>query len=344
MLYFCSDGGGTKLQMLAFDETLHLLSYAKGPAITTTYIPAEEVRRGLKATLRQLIDGLPRPLPVGEDGRLLVDCLYQTSCFGLTPADALPAQAVLRRTVHIGEGPCGLLAGAGARTGILTLAGTGSDCFYIRDGREVRTVGGYGPVLGDEGSGYDLGRQALLAAIHADEGRGEPTLLRDYVFADYGLKERMFELVAIVHGSPDSRKQVARATYTLGRAARDGDAVAQRILVRGGRRLAEDTMALLRLIGETPECTLPVTVSGGAWKIHPLLWNAYRTRLLQAYPHLALQAPPFDPVMAEVVQYVLETEGALTPARLAQLKDAFAPCVLDSYFTPLPPQALDGLQ
>ena len=194
MLYFCSDGGGTKLQMLAFDDQLRLLAHVKGPAITSYYIPWQQVRQGVEDTLLRLLAALPPDLPTDSDGHVIIDRLYQTTCGGCTPQELLPTMATLRETVHINEGPCGLLAGAAARSGVLTLAGTGSDCFYVQDCRMVDAVGGFGPVLGDEGSGYDLGRQALVAAIHADQDRGPDTLLRQYVFEDYGLKERLFEL------------------------------------------------------------------------------------------------------------------------------------------------------
>lgn len=324
MLYLCADGGGTKLQMLAFDEKLHLLAHVRGPAVTSNYISPELVQSQMEDTIDRLLAGLP--------GRPVVDCLFLTLCGGLSPADVLRTRCTLRRVERIGEGPCGLLAGAAERTGVLTLAGTGSDCFFVRDLETVCTVGGYGPTLGDEGSGYDLGRQALCAAILADEDRGVPTLLRDYVFEDYGLHECMFELVDLVYTSPDSRKQVARATYTLGRAARAGDAEALRILREGGERLARDTDALLRRAGEPAGTAVPVTVSGGAWKIHPLLWQAYCRTLRAVRPQLQLCAPRFDPVMAGVVLTVLRREGALSPERAAELKAEYAPFVLDAFF------------
>ncbi len=332
MLYLCADGGGTKLQLLAFDEQLRLLAHVRGPAVTALYIPADVVRENTLATLRQLEDALPADAPRTPDGRLRVKTIYQSS-IGCQAVDQVIGQVAEVGENHIfSESGCGLMAGVGRQTGILTLAGTGSDCFYVRDGECALAVGGYGPILGDEGSGYDLGRQTLLAAIHADEDRGEPTVLRDMVFEDYGLKVRMFELVSIVHSSPDTRKQVARATYTLARAVRAGDAVARRILSDGGRRLANDTVAVLRKSGLGADCALPATVAGGAWKIHPLMWRTFKKHLLEACPQLQLIPPAFDPVMAGVVYTVLHRDGALTAQRLAQLKAEFAPLVLDKYF------------
>lgn len=324
MLYVCADGGGTKLQLLAFDERLRLLAQARGPGITTHYIPAETVRRNILAACRRLLEALPPEVLNGPGGLPAVDCLFETYCSGMAPSKLLGQLVTLRDVRPLDEGVCGLLAGAGQTTGVLTLSGTGSDCFFVEAGETRCLLGGWGPVLGDEASGYDLGRQALVAAVQADEGRGAPTLLRDYVFADYGLQAQLRELVGIVYGAPDTRREVARATYTLGRAARDGDAVARRILTDGGRRLAQDTGVLLRRFGQGADCRLPVTVSGGAWKIHPLLWQTYRETLLADWPQLRLQPPLFEPVMGGVLYTVLQQEGALSPARLEGLQREFA--------------------
>ncbi len=330
-LYFCADGGGTKLLMLAFDENLRLLAGVRGAGVSTLITTPEQVKENILATLRQLIDMLPAGLcRPGEP--LRVEKMFQTSCGIMGPAAVSDGLLDVGETVSIGEGPCGVLAGLAADTGVLTLSGTGSDCFYVKDGRRIDAVGGFGPILGDEGSGYDMGRQTLQAAIRADDGRGPATLLRDYIFEDYGLQQRMWELVDIVHGSVDYRKPVARATYTLARAAKDGDAVARDILRRSGGILASDTAALLRRAGAKADCTLPVTVSGGSWKIHPLLWQTYAACLRKEFPHVDIRAPHFEPVMAGVIRHILDTKGAVSPESLAQLKQKFAPYVLDGFF------------
>lgn len=329
-LYFCADGGGTKLLMLAFDEKLHLLGGVRGTGVATLTADAEQVKENIRATLRGLIDMLPPK--VRGSGPLRVEKLYQTSCGSMGPAAVSEGLLEIGEIVSIGEGPCGVLAGLAADTGILTLSGTGSDSFYVRDGKRVAGVGGFGPLLGDEGSGFDMGLRTLQAAIRADDGRGPATLLRDYVFEDYALKQRMWELVDIVYGAQNYRKPVARATYTLARAAAAGDAVALGILQQGGEILAADTAALLRRVGEGADCRLPVTVSGGSWKIHPHLWRTYTRCLLEQYPQLRMAAPHFEPVMAGVIRYVLDTEGTVSPGRLAQLKKDFAVYTLDQYF------------
>ena len=62
------------------------------------------------------------------------------------------------------------------RDGACIICGTGSACF-VRRGQEVFRIGGWGYLLDSAGSGYDIGRQALEAALRAQDGRGCPTAL-----------------------------------------------------------------------------------------------------------------------------------------------------------------------
>ena len=73
-----------------------------------------------------------------------------------------------------GEGETALAA-AGAAYGIVAQAGTGSDAFLVQPGGQM-SIGGWGYIFGDEGSGYDIGERTLRAAIHAFDGRGPKTL------------------------------------------------------------------------------------------------------------------------------------------------------------------------
>ena len=182
MLYLCADGGGTKLQIAAFDENYRLLASLKAPAVGTLYIPQETVTANTWDAFSRFASELPADLPRDNDGKIVAEAFLATDFSFSLLTQALRAVFSPRREIALREGVCGLLAGAGTKTGYLALSGTGSDCFAIRDGVQVGFLGGFGPVLGDEGSGYDLGRQALRAAIYADEGRGEDTMLRDLIW------------------------------------------------------------------------------------------------------------------------------------------------------------------
>ena len=119
-----------------------------------------------------------------------------------------------------------IAAGLGDSDGITVIMGTGSSCFAKRDGVVTR-VGGLGYLFDHAGGGYDLGNAAISYACKAEDGNGEPTILRDY----------MLELL----GTPTVTENIARF-YALGktgiasyaqlifRACAEGDKVAHRVL------------------------------------------------------------------------------------------------------------------
>src|SRR5690606_8774057 len=74
-----------------------------------------------------------------------------------------------------------LAGGTGGRPGVVVIGGTGSVAFGRNaEGREHR-VGGWGYLLSDEGSGFWIGREALIAVLHCMDGRGPHTILTDRV-------------------------------------------------------------------------------------------------------------------------------------------------------------------
>jgi N-acetylglucosamine kinase len=130
------------------------------------------------------------------------------------------------------------LSGATATgQGIAAIAGTGSIAFGRNaEGRRAR-AGGWGYIFGDEGSGFDIARQALRAALRMEEGWGPPTSLRQALLDSTGRRDAN----AVLHlfytaGWPRSR--VAALASLAVAAAAEGDAAAIGILNRAAVELA----------------------------------------------------------------------------------------------------------
>jgi N-acetylglucosamine kinase-like BadF-type ATPase len=162
--------------------------------------------------------------------------------------------------IAVGDDTDAALAGAFAGgPGIVVIAGTGSGAAG-RDaaGRAVR-VGGHGYLLGDEGGGYWIGREAVRAALRAADGTGPPTALTALVRREFGSlagAERQ------VHQHPTERGLLSRLVPLV--AAAD-DAQAARILVEAGTHLVELAEAVRRRLGP-----LPVAGVGGIFGCPPV--------------------------------------------------------------------------
>jgi N-acetylglucosamine kinase-like BadF-type ATPase len=120
-----------------------------------------------------------------------------------------------------------LAAGSPDGTGLLLICGTGSLAYGRRaDGRE-RSAIGLGPLLGDEGSGFDIGQHALRAVVRAGDERGPRTALTPRILA-HTEAHRVDDLLH--WASPADKTLVAEVAPLVFEAAEKGDSVAQDIL------------------------------------------------------------------------------------------------------------------
>jgi len=130
--------------------------------------------------------------------------------------------------------------------GVLLIAGTGSIAWgRSEDGREGR-VGGWGRHIGDEGSGYAIGLEALKRVARQADGRAPETALRAAILSRLGL-ETIDDLVQWAGGA--SRAEVAALVPLVAGASAAGDAVAGEILVRAVEELEDHVLAILENLG-----------------------------------------------------------------------------------------------
>lgn len=166
--------------------------------------------------------------------------------------------------VVVGDDADAALAGAfRGGPGIVVIAGTGSNAAgRAADGREAR-VGGHGYLLGDEGGGYWIGREAVRAALRGADGLGPPTALTGVVTAAFGGPT---EAVTEVHTHPTDRALLARLLPAVTVAAAEGDAEAGRILTEAAGHLADLALTLRGTLTDD----LPVALAGGVFRCAPL--------------------------------------------------------------------------
>src|SRR5262249_13889324 len=128
------------------------------------------------------------------------------------------------------------------KQGVVLIAGTGSIAMGMNAARHVERSGGWGPTLGDEGSGYDIARQALKAVIASFDGRAPKTVLTDRICEQFGI-ETAKDLPGVIysgdHNGDSESVAIASLARLVAEAATEGDEVARDILARAGKDLGE---------------------------------------------------------------------------------------------------------
>ncbi|MGN0907554.1 MAG: BadF/BadG/BcrA/BcrD ATPase family protein [Bullifex sp.] len=134
----------------------------------------------------------------------------------------------------------------GGKPGLAVIAGTGSICFAKTvDGRIVRT-GGWGHLIGDEGSAYALGRDALKAVAAELDGTGSRTMLTGLLSGEKGLTSRE-EIIKYVYSG--DKTAVASLAILVDMASRHGDESARTILRENAMKLAKQIKGVHSLSG-----------------------------------------------------------------------------------------------
>ncbi len=128
---------------------------------------------------------------------------------------------------------CGALDG---KVGIGLIAGTGSICFGKSSTGTLERAGGWGHLIGDEGSGYRLGKDALAVVARAMDGYGEPTQLVALLAEKLNLKSRA-EIISYVYSNDKSA--VAAIAPLVDEACSNGDKLAKEIVDKNAYALVE---------------------------------------------------------------------------------------------------------
>lgn len=141
--------------------------------------------------------------------------------------------------------------------GILLVAGTGSVALARGSGRTAR-AGGWGPLLGDEGGGYDLSRRALRAVARAADGRAPATELSGRLPREAGT-DTLRDLVAWSAGA--DRREIAALAPVVLEVADGGDPTAARLAAEAAASLSASVLAARRRCAPGPPSR--VALSGG---------------------------------------------------------------------------------
>ena len=213
-------------------------------------------------------------------------------CLGIAGVDRAPDEAVVRsimsrigykaRLLVVNDALIALQAGVGDASRSVIVSGTRSIAYGRNYRGEASRAGGWGYVLGDEGSGYWIGRLALRAVVRHADGRGRVTSLTPRLLAHFGVA-RASELIHKVYHEELSPRSIAAVARYVQDARDDGDFVAAGILNRAADELMTAATAVMTRLDLTGQ---PFTflLAGGMFRAVPWLCDQMQL-LLPALAH-----------------------------------------------------------
>ena len=316
-LYAGFDGGGTRTTCVLCGPDGSVLGVGSGGR--SNY--HNTGLRNALASLKRAFAGALEQSGLAQSRRRLA------ACYGLAGLDSPEDVATVKegiRSMKLGTGKRSDLvvndwrtAVAGAfidEPGVTLIAGTGCVAAAQRGpGPGVVRVGGWGHIVDDRGSAYDIGRDALYAAMRDYDGRGPKTTLLSLVMRKLEVSEPQ-GIIARVYPGHMTVSEIASLSTLVGEAAGAGDGVALRILGEKGRILGELVVAAASKL-EMLDGRFGVSLNGGVFRAgEPLLAPLMET--IRASAPLAEVVEPRLPPACGAVVLLLQGDGVRVDGRV----------------------------
>ncbi len=312
------DGGQSTTRALIADMEGNLLALGVGGASNHIHEPGGPER--LRQSLRTALNGALQSASLPADTRFAVALCGMTGGGPLVEQichQELPAEKVV--VTH--DTRTALYCVTQGRPGAVVIAGTGSVAFGMNEDGEIASVGGWGYLMGDEGSAYWIALQAINACTRAEDGRIPPTWLKRVILEHFGV-ESLSALHRLIYSEQLSRGQLASAAQAVSDAAKLGERMAIRILSNAGKELGLMAVVVLRQLGMQYH-RVRVGLVGGVARATAPLHEAFRARV-----HRSTQAEvvkPRFPMVVAAVCMALEQAGMTADERLWRGMEEQAP-------------------
>jgi N-acetylglucosamine kinase-like BadF-type ATPase len=276
------DAGQTEIRAALADRSVT----APGVLRMGDRVGPEQVAAAVLAAVTALAP-LPEPLPRAGVGLSGFEAATEEDLRRV--GELLRTRLGVERLAIASDGVTSLLGALGHRDGAVVAAGTGTVC-VARRGERLAKVDGWGALLGDAGSGFDIGRAGLHSALrHADGRGGSAALLR-------AAEERyapLPELGERIYAAEVPTRAVAAFAADVAREAGAGEPAAVAILADAGRELAVTACAALGRLFDPDEPAV-VSYAGNVFLAGAPLLEPFTREVLERRPATEVLAPAGD--------------------------------------------------
>lgn len=262
------DGGGTKTETIAYDLEGNEIAKAL-TGFSNLVSGKEEALRNIMSGIKACVDILGREgvkgiylglagVEVGDNKKVVEKEIYDK--FNIRPVVKNDSELALKAMLK-GE------------DGILVISGTGSIVFGINNGIEGKS-GGWGHLLGDEGSGYAISIEAFKRiTTEYDEGKPQ-SALTIRVLKQLNMTT-IDDIIGFIYSNP--KNEIAAIAPIVANMANEGDCICKEILINEGRRLAITAERLYKKLNF--KGAVKVALVGGVIKNVKLLRESFETYL-----------------------------------------------------------------
>lgn len=301
------DGGGTTTKVVVCNLEGQVLHFFQSGTINHYGAGVPKVKENFATIAAGFIDKfacIPGTIFIGNsalDG-LADDALVQE----LTDEVFHPSKVVFHSDVYIA-----LLSFTMGNPGAVLISGTGSMACGIDSGGAYHTAGGWGQVLGDEGSAYQIALKGIQAALHAYDGLSEPSRLSASVMEFFKL-QKMSDLIDKIYNPPVEKSVIAAFAPEVDKAAEEGDPAALNILESEAEWLYKLALAI------TNKCETKNLGYVGSVLNHNHRIRSRLSALLEEHS-ISLEVPRFKPEIGALIGAFHESGNSVSDSVIDNL-------------------------
>lgn len=290
------DGGGMKTQVAI--ATLEGAILSTGQSGPSNYLkaPIPVVKGSILEAVKQASRGVKRPLE------------FSVVCGGFSgidhPEGYRVMESILRETLRLSslflftDAEIALQGAFNGKPGIIVIAGSGSIAFGKDLNGKTARVGGWGHLIGDDGSGYELVRMALKETLKSANGSGKASVLQRKIQKHFHL-ERLEQVLVPLYANQGNPSQLCSLFPVLLQAAKERDRTAISLLKEGGRSLAAlARAAALKL--DYKHGPVPITFGGSIFEGNRILMKAFTGEIRAKISKGELRKPIGGPLVGAI--------------------------------------------
>lgn len=289
------DGGGTKTEAIALDLERNILLRLTGESTNPHAV-----------TFPTALNNLGKLLDALSTSPEVKGAQWKAVALGLSGISTVEEQNAVYRYMKIyqedrglhfdcslqNDAQIALMATLGREEGIIAISGTGSIVFGLTPAAEQYRAGGWGHILGDEGSGYDIGLRTLKAVTRSYDGILPPTRMTELLLQEYGFPA-VSDLRSYIYKESVHKSDIAKFAEIGVRACEQGDSTAFNLVAQSARDLAAAAIAVIGKNDWFASCDLVTT--GSIFKHSPTYAKTFSESVAATYPAVNLHASVHPP-------------------------------------------------
>jgi len=284
------EGGATHSTLILYNENAEGLAEVEGPSTNLFQIGMAETCHRIAQMNQEALTkaGFPKDTKLESLGLSLSGCEVEETNTELAKKLMELYPDLVHKLPKVCSDTIGTLLTASDQGGVVLIAGTGSNSLLINpDGTEMR-CGGWGHVLGDEGSAWWISRKAMKFWFDEEDNLIQPPYssekIAEAIKSYFGIKDR-FGLLTYCYDKFE-KPHFAGVCKNIAQQAEMGDPLSKHVFNEAGKALAMHITALSRKMESSLKNSLSVVCIGSVWKSWNLMKDGFVNELQENSPEI----------------------------------------------------------